>query len=44
MPQAIGNNPEKAAYLAVTREPGDLPFAVVFHADRVCRVDGGKPA
>lgn len=28
---------------AVTREPGDLPVAVVFRADRVFRADGGKP-
>src|SRR3546814_14089898 len=28
---------------ALTREPGDLPVAVVLRADRVCRADGGEP-
>src|SRR3546814_1782370 len=28
---------------ALTREPGDLPVAVVFRADRVFRADGGEP-
>ncbi|VXC50621.1 hypothetical protein SPHINGOT1_10369 [Sphingomonas sp. T1] len=36
--------PEKAARRAVTREPGDLPVAVVFRPARVRRADGGKPA
>ncbi|NKI98173.1 hypothetical protein FHW92_000219 [Novosphingobium sp. SG707] len=31
---------EKAAEPAWTREPGDLPDAVVFRSDRVCGADG----
>ncbi len=32
--------PEKAARTALTREPGDLPVAVVFRPARVRRTDG----
>ena len=32
--------PEKAARPALTREPGDLPVAVVFRPARVRRTDG----
>jgi hypothetical protein len=36
-------SPEKAAGTALTREPGDLPDAVVLRPDRVCRVNEDVP-
>ena len=37
------DRPEKAARTALTREPGDLPVAVVFRPARVRRTDGYYP-